>query len=224
MRLDISIAAALACVPFAHAITGKSYTSWDCCKPACAWSANLARGVQGSAKVCDINNNPLRDGLSATTGCSTGGVGYLCDTYSPIPVSDNLSYGFAIAGPTSSCCKCYQLTWTSGNARGKQMVVQAINSFGTPTGDLKANDLIILSPGGGSGPNDAGCRNQYGRIWGSSNGGVTSANDCANLPQNLQGGCYWRWNWAKGTVNTWNIDYQQVACPPRLTTISGCNA
>ena len=59
---------------------------------------------------------------------------------------------------------------------------------------------------------------------GKSGGGVTSGNECANLPQNLQGGCYWRYNWAKGAVNTWNIEYQQVTCPQRLTSISGCSA
>ncbi|KAM7203935.1 glycoside hydrolase [Rhypophila sp. PSN 637] len=223
MRLDISIAAALASVPFAAAISGKSYTGWDCCKPACSWSANLARNVQGSPKVCDINNNPLANGLSATTGCSSG-IGYLCDTYVPVPVSDTLSYGFATVGPTASCCKCYQLTWTSGAAKGKQMVVQVINSFGSGTNDVKGNDMVILAPGGGAGPNEAGCRSQYGRNWGSNNGGVTSGAECANLPQNLQGGCYWRYNWARGAINTWNIDYQQVACPSRLTSISGCSA
>jgi hypothetical protein len=23
------------------AVAGKSYTTWDCCKPACAWRSNL---------------------------------------------------------------------------------------------------------------------------------------------------------------------------------------
>lgn len=59
---------------------------------------------------------------------------------------------------------------------------------------------------------------------GANNGGVTKSEDCANLPQNLQGGCYWRFNWARGGVNTWNVDYAQVACPTRLSNISGCSA
>lgn len=69
-------------------------------------------------------------------------------------------------GPTSACCKCYQLTWTSGNAKGKQMIVQSINSFGEAgSGDVKPSDIVIMTPGGGNGPNDSGCRNQYGRNW-----------------------------------------------------------
>ncbi|KAK0702099.1 glycoside hydrolase family 45 protein [Lasiosphaeria miniovina] len=214
----------LASVPISHAVSGKSYTGWDCCKPACAWQANL-KGVQGAPKVCDINNNPLAssNGLKAPSGCTTGGTGFLCDSYVPVPVSDKLSYGFATVGDAANCCKCYQLTWTSGAARGKQMVVQALNSF-PPGADVKAADLVILTPGGGSGGNDAGCRNQYGKNWGDSGGGVKTGTECANLPQNLQGGCYWRYNWAGGAVNTWGIDYKQVDCPTRLTSISGCAA
>jgi len=72
--------------------------------------------------------------------------------------------GFAIiVGENNSCCKCYKLTWTSGAARNKQMIVQIINK--APVGNLKANDMIILTPGGGAGPNEAGCRTQYGMNW-----------------------------------------------------------
>jgi len=44
------------------------------------------------------------------------------------------------------------------------MIVQAINGFDV-TGDLKVSDMVILSPGGGHGPNEAGCKKQYGRTW-----------------------------------------------------------
>jgi len=211
----------LGSLPVSHAASGKSYTGWDCCKPGCAWSGNLGRGVQGVPKVCDINNNPLTKPLDTQSGCASG-TGYLCDLYAPVPVSDELSYGFATM-PTANCCKCFQVTWKSGAAAGKQMIVQVVNNFNA-TKDLKSNDIVILTPGGGNGPNENGCRNQYGRNWGNSNGGVSKAEDCANLPQNLQGGCYWRYNWARGAINTWNIDYTQVSCPSRLTSISGCSA
>jgi hypothetical protein len=59
---------------------------------------------------------------------------------------------------------------------------------------------------------------------GNQNGGVDSSAACGNLPQNLQGGCYWRYNWARGGINGWNINYEQVQCPSRLTSISGCSA
>jgi hypothetical protein len=63
-----------------------------------------------------------------------------------------------------NCCKCFQLTWRNGAAADKKMIVQAINGFDV-TGDLKASDMVILSPGGGHGPNEAGCKKQYGRTW-----------------------------------------------------------
>ncbi len=55
-------------------------------------------------------------------------------------------------------------------------------------------------------------------------GGVQSRNDCAELPQNLQAGCYWRWNWARGDINGWNVDYKQISCPAELESKSGCSA
>ncbi|KAK0716274.1 RlpA-like double-psi beta-barrel-protein domain-containing protein-containing protein [Lasiosphaeris hirsuta] len=222
MRFQTLLAVAgLGSFPLTHAATGKSFTGWDCCKPGCAWQANL-RNVQGSPKVCDINNNGLPNALSAKSGCD-GGTGYLCDAYVPTPVSDSLSYGFATMGGAANCCKCFLVTWKSGNASGKQMLVQAVNNF-EPAGDVKIGDIVILTPGGGNGPNETGCRSQYGKNWGQSGGGVSSGSECANLPQNLQGGCYWRYNWARGAINKWDIEYQQVTCPSRLTSISGCSA
>jgi len=56
------------------------------------------------------------------------GNAYLCDTYAPIPVSDNLSYGFAIMRNKTQCCKCFELQWRSGSAAaGKKMQVQILN-------------------------------------------------------------------------------------------------
>ena len=144
---------------------GLPFLTAGSCKPGCAWKDNLAwsKNVQGSPKVCDINNNPVRDGLNTQSGCQAGN-GYLCDLYAPTPVTDELSYGFATMNGANNCCKCFQLTWRNGAAAGKQMIVQAINGFDL-TGDLKSSDMVILSPGGGHGPNEAGCKKQYGRTW-----------------------------------------------------------
>lgn len=125
--------------------------------------SSLTNTIRGFPQVCDVNNRPLGNGLNIETGCS-GGRGFLCDSYAPVPVTETLSYGFATMNGNGNCCKCFQLTWTSGNARGKQMIVQTINLF-NPTGDVGANDIVILTPGGGNGPNDAGCRSQYGTNW-----------------------------------------------------------
>ena len=179
----------------------------------------------GAPRTCDINNSPLSiaAGLTAAPGCGQSGNAYLCDTYAPIIASDTLSYGFAIFRDKSACCKCFELTWKSGTpAAGKKMQVQAINVGGDKTTD-GANDVIIYTPGGGVGPVYDGCRQQYGKSWGKTIGGVESRAGCAELPQNLQAGCYWRWNWAKGDLNGWGVDYKQIACPATLENISGCS-
>lgn len=44
------------------------------------------------------------------------------------------------------------------------------------------------------------------------------------LPSHLQGGCYFRWNWARGDMNEWPIEYKQVPCADYLTSTSGCKA
>ena len=47
-----------------------------------------------------------------------------------------------------------------------------------------------------------------------------SANDCDSLPDRLQGGCYWRWNWARGDINGWNVEVRNLtSCPSHLTDI-----
>jgi hypothetical protein len=118
---------------------------------------------RGYPRVCDVNNNILSDGLTVSTGCDSGGKGFMCDDYIPTPTAENMSYGFANMVGNDKCCKCYQLTWTSGNARGKSMIVQAINT--APAKDaIKKDDIIILTPGGGTGGN-SGCRYQYGTAW-----------------------------------------------------------
>ncbi len=118
--------------------------------------------------MCDINNTPLssKSGLSAKSGCESGGQGYLCDRYTPVPTGDDLAYGFA-AMASGNCCKCFELQWTSGGARGKKMIVQAIDiaSGGSGSAATGSTDIVILTPGGGTGPHDSGCRAQYGSSW-----------------------------------------------------------
>lgn len=131
--------------------TGTTTRYWDCCKPSCAWSgkATLADG-SNPVTTCDINDNPLTD-YDTASGCN-GGDAYMCSDQSPWAVSDTLAYGFAavsIAGGSESswCCACYELTFTSGAAEGKKMIVQATNTGS----DLGSNqfDLAVcyLSPG-----------------------------------------------------------------------------
>jgi len=55
-------------------------------------------------------------------------------------------------------------------------------------------------------------------------GGVQTRDDCNQLPDPLQGGCFWRFNWAKGAINGWNVTYSQITCPDYLSQTSGCKA
>lgn len=197
--------------------TGVTTRYWDCCKPSCAWTGKAS--VSSPVKTCDGNQNTLS--AAATSGCD-GGTAYTCANNQPWAVSSNLAYGFAavnIAGGTESswCCQCYQLTFTSGAAQGKTMIVQATNTGG----DLGSNQFDILIPGGGVGIYN-GCNSQYGS-WngGAQYGGVSSRDQCANLPSIVQPGCDWRWDFLDGADNP-NVNWQTVACPTAITNISGC--
>lgn len=156
------------------------------------------------------------------SGCTSGGTSYTCADNAPWAVSDSLAYGFAavhISGGTEStwCCQCYQLTFTSGPASGKSLVVQATNTGG----DLNTNQFDLLIPGGGVGIFN-GCANQYGSwnggkpfltgnifgriliqfcITGAQYGGVSSKSQCANLPSIVQTGCNFRFDWFAGSDN-----------------------
>jgi hypothetical protein len=113
-------------------------------------------------EVCDKNDNPLSlsNGASVQTSCASGGGnGYLCSDYSPRPVSEDLSYAFAVMNEARDCCKCFELQWTNGPAAGKRVQVQMINVGGDST------DITLVVPGGGVGPNTRGCEAQYGYDW-----------------------------------------------------------
>lgn len=58
---------------------------------------------------------------------------FTCNNNIPWALNDNLSYGFAAAHVKGKkeadlCCKCYQLTFTSGPVHGKKMIVQVTNT------------------------------------------------------------------------------------------------
>lgn len=70
----------------------------------------------------------------------------MCNNQIPWSVSTDLAYGYAavsINGLKESdwCCACYELTFTSGPASGKKMIVQATNTGG----DLGENHFDIAS-------------------------------------------------------------------------------
>lgn len=119
-----------------------TYLDWDCCKPSCAWTGK-ADLVGNPVTTCSIDDVPLTD-YAAVNGCSDGGTAYMCSTQQPWAITDDLAYGFAavnIADGSEStwCCACYELTFTSGTAEGKKMVVQATNTGS----DLGSNQFDI---------------------------------------------------------------------------------
>ncbi|OIW29190.1 hypothetical protein CONLIGDRAFT_577776 [Coniochaeta ligniaria NRRL 30616] len=191
---------------------------WDCCKPSCAWTGKAS--VSQPVYTCDKNDNPLSD-FSTKSGCESGGSAYTCTSQEPWAVNDLVSYGFAataINGGTESswCCACYALTFTSGKAKGKIMLVQSVNTGS----DLADNQFDLQIPGGGTGIFD-GCSSQFGGIAGAQYGGISNRSECASMPAKLQPGCDWRFNWFRNADNP-TFSFTQIQCPAELTGKTGC--
>ena len=69
-----------------------------------------------------------------------------------------------------------------------------------------------------------GCTTQWGAPedgWGERYGGVSSREDCEALPEKLQPGCFWRFDWFGGADNP-GVTFQEVECPSEITAKSGC--
>lgn len=183
----------------------------------------------GQLAICSKDDAPLppteADSRISSCDASNPGNAFTCSSFQPRPVSDTLTYAFAVTKGMDNCCKCFELAWTDGPAVGKKLRVQVINEGnGTTATTANSRTFMILTPGGGVGPNIQGCETQYGFDWGRKYGGVVKAEDCVTLPERLQAGCYWRWNWARGDVNGWGVDYERIECPRELTDVSGCKA
>ncbi|KAJ2904499.1 endoglucanase type k [Zalerion maritima] len=203
---------------YAASGSGVSTRYWDCCKPSCAWPDKAP--VSQPVYACDANNNFISN-AEATSGCESGGTAYTCANNSPWAISDALSYGFAatsISGGTedSWCCACYAVTFTTGKAVGKQIVVQSTNTGG----DLGSNHFDFLMPGGGLGIFD-GCTSQFGGIAGAQYGGISSREECEDMPDALKDGCYWRFDWFMNADNP-DLEFEQVQCPDELVERTGC--
>jgi hypothetical protein len=102
---------------------------WDCCKPSCGWKGKAS--FNSPVFSCDNNNNHLTD-FDAGTGCN-GGNAFLCADQSPWAINDTFSYGFTGASfpgyvEDAWCGACYQLDFTSGEVKGKRMVIQVHNT------------------------------------------------------------------------------------------------
>lgn len=99
------------------------------------------------------------------------------------------------------------------------MVVQTTNTGG----DLGDNHFDLAMPGGGVGIFN-GCTSQFGAPssgWGQQYGGISSRSECANFPEKLKAGCYWRFDWFKNADNP-SVSFKEVTCPGELTSKTGC--
>ena len=139
---------------------------WTAQKPLTRLNPLLTRG---SVKVCNKDNSALavRAGQSEQSSCDKNRAGnaYLCSDFAPRPMAEDWSYAFAVSNGGENCCKCFNLTWTDGPAAGKKVVLQVINEGGSVNTDGSARQFILLTPGGGVGPNTQGCTNQFGSSW-----------------------------------------------------------
>jgi len=204
----------------AYGQSGKTTRYWDCCKPSCAWG--------GKGPVTNPVNTCSRDGynvlgINEQSGCNNGPA-FTCNNNQPWAVNNDLAYGFAAAHISGQsewdwCCACYELTFTSTSIAGKRMIVQVTNTGG----DLGENHFDLQLPGGGVGLFN-GCQPQWnapGQGWGDQYGGVHSINECGQLPNELQAGCRFRFEWFQGADNP-SMNFRKVDCPSELTQRTNC--
>jgi len=108
--------------------------------------------------------------------------------------------------------------FTSDPVIGKEMIVQVINTA------YSSNNIFVLQiPGGGWATSSNGCSSQFNGSysWGNQYNGISNRSACANLPNSLQAGCYWRFDWLMN-ANDPTVSFTQVECPSVLTSITGC--
>lgn len=99
------------------------------------------------------------------------------------------------------------------------MVVQITNTGG----DLSQNHFDLQMPGGGVGIFN-GCEDQWGTShdgWGQRYGGISSRDQCSQLPGQLQNGCYWRYDWFMGADNP-EVELERVQCPRSILDRTKC--
>ncbi|KAJ8967913.1 hypothetical protein NQ317_018834 [Molorchus minor] len=194
---------------------------WDCCKPACA-EPSIAK-LDPPVESCEADGVTRTDPLGVS-GCEGGR--YVVYLYrSTLVVNSTFALGYSGASfadggglDSSLCCACFLLEYSG--TLGKKFVVQVINEGS----DYSQNQFDLVFPGGGVGLMDTGCTRQWGAPvggWGEQYGGVTSEEECSELPEELQEYCLFRWQFLEDVSNE-NITFTQVKCPDELTAHTGC--
>ncbi|XP_060522846.1 endoglucanase-like isoform X2 [Cylas formicarius] len=210
-------------IPGGKSGSGTTTRYWDCCKPSCAWVENLPSGYTKAVDTCSADGVTVVN-ASVQSSCGGGGA-YMCNDQQPFAVSSTLAYGFAAASFTGGadvnlCCACFLLTFQD-QIQGKQMVLQVTNTGG----DLGQNQFDIALPGGGVGIFTQGCQSQWNTPWngwGNQYGGVSSKSECSQLPEQLQAGCEFRFDFFQNADNP-QVQFQQVECPSEILSRSNCS-
>ncbi|KAF1851884.1 glycoside hydrolase family 45 protein [Cucurbitaria berberidis CBS 394.84] len=207
--------------------SGEAVTTrfWDCCKPSCAWDGKA--DVSKPVVSCSSDDKPTD--AAAGTGCN-GGLAFQCSNQQPWAVNDTLSYGFAGVFITPDltrggiegawCCACYQLDFTSEPLIGKSIIVQASNT----AYDLRSTNRFSLAIPGGNTTSTNACAQQFGvsqSVFGNDMSGVSSKDDCQNLPEPLRDGCKWRFDWFKDASYP-SAKFKRVVCPSDITAKTNC--
>uniref|UniRef100_A0A6P7HAT3 cellulase n=1 Tax=Diabrotica virgifera virgifera TaxID=50390 RepID=A0A6P7HAT3_DIAVI len=90
--------------------------------------------------------------------------------------------------------------------------------------DLASNHFDLQIPGGGVGIWNHGCDAQWGageNGWGRRYDGVSSLEECCLLPEVLQPGCRFRFQFMEGVYRP-NVTFQEVQCPAELIAVTAC--
>lgn len=212
-------------VPGGLAGTAITTRYWDCSKPSCSWPSGLK--VTAPPRSCH------RDGWTAAdpyeqSGSAPGGTAFACTNQQPRwSIDPSVSFGFvafeAPEGRSRSCCACLELKFSTPNLAGKRFIVQVININGGEMSSRKGGYVEMAIPGGGIGGVN-GCKSQWnaGASWGELYGGLGSSKSaCYGLPEPLQRGCRWQYDWLLDTYKP-NVTYREIVCPWQLTNVSGC--
>lgn len=103
-------------------------------------------------------------------------------------------------------------------------------------------ELSLYQVPGGNTTSVDGCAKQYGvdqSVFGQRMEGVSSSNDCANLPEALRAGCQWRFDWLQDAsfprylistvgytmhpaLTLHSANFKRVVCPAEITAKSNC--
>ncbi|XP_057654567.1 endoglucanase-like [Diorhabda carinulata] len=198
---------------------------WDCCAPSCAWDQIIKTKNGIPVQTCQADGvTPSTKENNGHSGCEVGGNAYTCVNQSPKTINDTLSYVFVAASfeggaDYDDCCICLVMDF-KGELAGKRMLAQVTNTGA----ELNQNHFDILIPGGGVGYFTLGCQTQFNAPengWGERYGGVQTIEGCNDLPELLQEGCRWRFNWMNGVSNP-DVSFYQIKCPDYFVGVSKC--